>query len=100
MLTPHFLLVTAAALSVFVGFGATIPLLPRFIEQEFGDGDTAIGIVFGSISITAIVVSSVRAVAPRNRSTASKRWATSEAGVSGPIAAASTRPSASRWPTR
>ncbi|MEO1064264.1 MAG: MFS transporter [Actinomycetota bacterium] len=56
LLTTHFLLVTAAALSVFVGFGATIPLLPRFIEQEFGDGDTAIGIVFGSISITAIIV--------------------------------------------
>ena len=56
LLTRDFLLVTLAALSVFVGFGATIPLLPRFIEQEFGDGDTTIGIVFGSISITAIII--------------------------------------------
>lgn len=56
LLTRNFLLVTASALAVFIGFGATIPLLPRFIEQEFGDGPTTIGIVFGTISLSAIVV--------------------------------------------
>ncbi|MEM9610920.1 MAG: MFS transporter [Actinomycetota bacterium] len=56
LLTPHFALVTAAALAVFIGFGATIPLLPRFIEQEFGDGPTTIGVVFGTISLSAIVI--------------------------------------------
>ncbi len=56
LLSRHFITVVAAASLVFIGFGATIPLLPRFVTDELGGGAVAIGLIFGIISVSAVAI--------------------------------------------
>ncbi len=59
ILSRPFLAVTGSALLVFIGFGATIALLPQYVKEDLGRGDTAVGVVFGSISVAAVAVRAV-----------------------------------------
>jgi len=50
-----FLGVFAACLPVFLGLGATVPVLPKFVKGPVGGGDVAVGIVVGAFAITAVL---------------------------------------------
>ena len=50
-----FLGVFAACLPVFLGLGATVPVLPRFVKGPVGAGDVAVGIVTGAFAVTAVM---------------------------------------------
>lgn len=56
LLTRDFLFVTAAAACFMVSFGTTLPVLPRYVSDELGGGDLAVGIVVGSFAVSAIVL--------------------------------------------
>lgn len=44
-----------ATLLAYLGVGAAIPALPRFITEELGHGDLAVGVVLGAFAVTAVV---------------------------------------------
>ncbi|MGY6501560.1 MAG: MFS transporter [Acidimicrobiales bacterium] len=56
LLTRDFLFVTAVAACFMVSFGATLPVLPRYVSDELGGGDLAVGIVVGSFAVSAIAL--------------------------------------------
>lgn len=56
MLTRDFIVVTAATMSFMVGFGATLPVLPRYVSGPLDGSDLAVGIVVGSYAISAILL--------------------------------------------
>src|SRR3954451_5630338 len=47
--------VFAACLPVFLGLGATVPVLPRFVKGPVGAGDVAVGVVTGAFALTAVL---------------------------------------------
>jgi MFS family permease len=51
-----FPLLCLAALAEFIGVGIMIPVLPRYIRQDLGHGDLAVGIAVGVFAIGALGV--------------------------------------------
>lgn len=56
LLTRPFQLVVAATLACFLAFGATLPVVPRFVVDELGHGATAVGMVFAVHALAAVAV--------------------------------------------
>lgn len=56
LLSRDFLVVTVAAAFFMVAFGATLPVLPRYVSDGLGESDVAVGVVMGSTAISAIVL--------------------------------------------
>jgi MFS family permease len=56
MFTRPFVLVTAAALALFVYIGVMIPLLPRLIEEQLGGDEIDIGLNLAIFSIAAVLI--------------------------------------------
>ncbi len=56
LLTRPFRLVVAATLACFLSFGATLPVVPRFVVDELGHGAAAVGVVFAVHALAAVVV--------------------------------------------
>jgi MFS family permease len=55
LITPAFVFVTVAGLCQFVSLGATLPVLPRYIEGPLGGGSIAVGFGVGAFAISAVV---------------------------------------------
>jgi MFS family permease len=56
LLTRPFRLVVATTLASFLAFGATLPVLPRFVVDELGRGEIAVGAVFAVHAVAAVLV--------------------------------------------
>lgn len=56
LLSRPFVVVTLACAAFFVSFGSTIPVLPRYVSDELGQGDAVVGLVAGSFAVSAIVL--------------------------------------------
>lgn len=56
LLSRPFVVVTLTCAAFFVSFGATIPVLPRYVSDELGQGDAMVGLVAGSFALSAIVL--------------------------------------------
>jgi MFS family permease len=50
-----FLGVFSATLLCFLAIGAVLPVLPRYVTEELGAGDVAVGVVIGAFAISALV---------------------------------------------
>jgi len=50
-----FLGVFTATLMCFLAIGAVLPVLPRYVTEELGAGDVAVGVVVGAFAISALV---------------------------------------------
>lgn len=55
LLTPAFVVLTISGFFAMIGFSATLPLVPRFVEGELGGGKVAVGIAVGIFSLSAVV---------------------------------------------
>ncbi|MGZ4806396.1 MAG: MFS transporter, partial [Ilumatobacteraceae bacterium] len=56
MITRPFVLVTTAALALFVYIGVMTPLLPRLIEEQLGGNEIDIGLNLAAFSIAAVLI--------------------------------------------
>jgi MFS family permease len=56
MVTKPFVLVTTAALALFVYVGVMIPLLPRLIEEQLGGNEIDIGLNLATFSVAAVLI--------------------------------------------
>lgn len=56
MVTKPFVLVTTAALALFVYVGVMIPLLPRLIEEHLGGNEIDIGLNLAMFSVAAVLI--------------------------------------------
>jgi MFS family permease len=54
-LPAAFVGVFAASLLSFLGLGAALPVLPRYVTGPVGAGDVAVGVVTGAFAFTAVV---------------------------------------------
>ena len=50
-----FLGVFSATLLCFLAIGAVLPILPRYVTDELGAGNVAVGVVVGAFAISALV---------------------------------------------
>lgn len=62
--------VFSVTLIAFLAIGTVLPVLPRYVKDELGSGDVAVGVVMGAFAFTAIVV---RPVAGRMADTRTRR---------------------------
>lgn len=56
LFTRPYTLVAVATFLFFTSFGASLPILPRFVVDELGGGDAAVGLVFAVYAAAAVVV--------------------------------------------
>ena len=56
LVTRPFLLVMLSNLAYFLAIGATLPVLPRFVEGPLGSGSVAVGLTFGAFSLSAVLL--------------------------------------------
>ncbi len=56
LLTRPFRLVVTTTLTSFLAFGATLPVLPRYVVDELGRGEAAVGLVFAVHALAAVLV--------------------------------------------
>lgn len=56
LVTARFVLLVVSGIGYFVAIGSLLPVLPRYVRDETGGGDVAVGLVFGVFSIGAIAV--------------------------------------------
>ncbi len=56
MITRPFVLVTTAALALFIYIGVMTPLLPRLIEEQLGGNEIDIGLNLAAFSIAAVLI--------------------------------------------
>ncbi|MFN2595511.1 MAG: MFS transporter, partial [Actinomycetota bacterium] len=56
MLTPVFLLITAATGAYFFALGVITPILPRFVEGPLHEGNVQVGIAIGTFALTAVLL--------------------------------------------
>lgn len=56
LLTRDFIIVTAAAGLFMLSFGATLPVVPRYVSDELGASDAVVGLVVGSYALSAIAL--------------------------------------------
>lgn len=54
--TKPFLILAASGLLFYLSMAATQPVLPRYVEDELGGSDITVGLVIGSMAISAICV--------------------------------------------
>lgn len=54
LVTPAFLLLTISGFFAMIGFSATLPLVPRFVEGQLDGGKVAVGIAVGIFSLSAV----------------------------------------------
>ncbi len=55
-MTVPFVLVTLSTFAYFMGLGALLPTLPRFVEDELGGGGVAVGVSIGVFSLAAALL--------------------------------------------
>lgn len=55
LLTPEFGRLAVTSMAFFLAMGATFPVLPRFVKDDLGGGDAAVGLVVGATAVGAIV---------------------------------------------
>ena len=56
LLSPGFVLVTAATLFYFIALGALLPTLPVYVEDELGGGSVAVGVAVGVFAVSAALL--------------------------------------------
>jgi MFS family permease len=56
ILTREFALLFATAMALYLGFGVTVPILPRVLTDAFGVTPAVVGLVVGSMALSAIAV--------------------------------------------
>ena len=56
LLSPGFVLVTAATLFYFIALGALLPTLPVYVEDELGGGSVAVGVTVGVFAVAAALL--------------------------------------------
>ncbi len=56
MVTGRFLVVTLATFAYFLGLGALLPTLPRYVSDVLQGGGLQVGLVVGSFAVSAAVV--------------------------------------------
>lgn len=56
LVTPTFVLITAAALGYFTALGMHLPVLPRYVEDDLGGSSVAVGIAVGAFAVSAALV--------------------------------------------
>ena len=56
LFTRPFQVVVAATLACFLAFGATLPVVPRFVVEELGHGAVAVGLVFAVHALAAVLI--------------------------------------------
>jgi len=56
VLSRDLLITCSTGFFQLLGFGLTMPLLSRFVENELGGGGVAVGITFASFSVSAILL--------------------------------------------
>lgn len=56
LVTPRFLLVVSCGLCYFLALTMLQPVLPRYVRDDLGRGDVAVGIAVGALAIGAIVL--------------------------------------------
>lgn len=56
LLTRDFVVVTMAAMAFMISFGATLPVLPRYVSDGLGESDVAVGLVMGATAVSAIAL--------------------------------------------
>ena len=55
LLTPAFGRLAITSMVFFLAMGMTFPVLPRFVRDDLGGGDAAVGLVVGATAVGAIV---------------------------------------------
>lgn len=56
LLSPLFVLITAAGLCYFLAIGSLLPVLPRYVEDELGGGGLEVGLVVGAFAVSAALI--------------------------------------------
>lgn len=56
LLSRDFVIVTVAGAFFMLSFGATLPVLPRYLADELGASDAIVGLVVGSYALSAIAL--------------------------------------------
>lgn len=56
LVTGPFMLVMLSNFAYFLAVGATLPVLPRFVEGPLGGGSVAVGITIGTFSLAAVLL--------------------------------------------
>lgn len=56
LITGEFALLALGAALFFSAFGLTLPVLPLYVQDVLGHGDTAVGIVFGVHAVGAVLI--------------------------------------------
>jgi MFS family permease len=56
LVTPVFLVITLATFAYFLSVGATIPVLPLFVEGPLGGGSLSVGVSVGAFAVTAVLL--------------------------------------------
>ncbi|MFA9445764.1 MFS transporter [Egicoccus sp. AB-alg6-2] len=56
LFTPAFAALAAASLAYFTAAGMLLPALPRYVTSILGGGDIAVGLVFGTFSVSAVLL--------------------------------------------
>lgn len=62
LFTPTFTALAVAALAYFTAAGMLLPALPRLVTGPLAGGDLAVGIVFGTFSLSAVLLRPVAGV--------------------------------------
>ena len=56
LVTPRFALVVSCGLSYFLALAMLTPVLPRYVRDDLGHGDVAVGLAVGAMAFGAIVL--------------------------------------------
>jgi MFS family permease len=56
LVTPVFLIIMASTFAYFLSVGATIPVLPLFVEGPLGGTEAAVGLSVGAFSLSAVLI--------------------------------------------
>ena len=56
LITRDFIVVTLSTMAYMVAFGATMPVLPRYVSDGLGESDVAVGLVMGASAVSAIAL--------------------------------------------
>jgi len=56
LITPLFVLITAAGLAYFLAIGSLLPVLPRYVEDVLHGGGIEVGLVVGAFAVSAAIV--------------------------------------------
>lgn len=56
LISRQYVLLVGSTFLFFVAFGASLPVLPRFVVDVHGGGDATVGMVFGAYAVAAVAV--------------------------------------------